>query len=61
MDEQEAFERWLSKKLPSGDAESVHRQWLESNEYADFIDEQMPEYQNDIQAAFGGSVQTPQM
>lgn len=31
--EQAAFEKWLYDKCPSGDVESVQRQWLESYEY----------------------------
>ncbi len=33
--EQAAFEKWLYDKCPSGDVESVQRQWLESYEYAE--------------------------
>ncbi len=50
--EQAAFEKWLRDKRPSGDVESVKQQWIDSCEYA--------ELQNDVQAAFGGIVQTPQ-
>lgn len=56
--EQAAFEKWLREKCPSGDAEQVQTQWLKSYEYAELLDEQ--EWQNDVQAAFGGIVQTPQ-
>ena len=41
--EQGAFEKWLYDKCPSGDVESVERQWLESYEYAELLDEQEPE------------------
>jgi len=58
--EQAAFEKWLRDKCPSGDVESVQRKWLESYEYAELIDDQEPEWQSDVQAAFGGIVQTPQ-
>ena len=58
--EQAAFEKWLRDKCPSGDVESVQRQWIESYEYAELIDDQDPELQNDVQAAFGGIVQKPQ-
>ncbi len=34
--EQAAFEKWLYDKCPSGDVESVQRQWLKSYEYAEF-------------------------
>jgi hypothetical protein len=34
-DEPVAFENWLSRTCPSGDAESVQRQWESSNDYAD--------------------------
>ncbi len=34
--EQDAFEEWLYDKCPSGDVESVQRQWLKSYEYAEF-------------------------
>ena len=34
--EQAAFEKWLHDKCPSGDVESVQRQWLKSYEYAEF-------------------------
>ena len=30
-----AFENWLSRNCPSGDAESVQRQWESSSDYAD--------------------------
>jgi len=43
--EQAAFEKWLRDKCPSGDVESVQRQWLESYEYAELLDEQAPEWQ----------------
>ena len=33
---QAAFEKWLYDKCPSGDVESVQRQWLKSYEYAEF-------------------------
>ncbi len=33
--EQAALEKWLYDKCPSGDVESVQRQWLESYEYAE--------------------------
>ena len=58
--EQATFEKWLWDRCPSGDVESVQRQWLESYEYAELLDEQEPEWQNAVQAAFGGIVQTPQ-
>ena len=58
--EQAAFEKWLLDKCLSGDAEAVQRQWLESYEYGELLVEQEPEWQNDVQAAFGGIVQTPQ-
>lgn len=35
--EQHAFEEWLSEIYPSGDAESVHRQWKESSNYEDWF------------------------
>ena len=56
--EQAAFEKWLRDRCPSGDVESVQRQWLESYEYAELLDEQEPEWQNDVQAAAGGLTQT---
>lgn len=56
--EQAAYEKWLHETRPSGDVESVQRQWHESLEYADLFPD--PEWQNDVQAAFGGIVQTPQ-
>jgi len=34
-DEPVAFENWLSRTCPSGDAESVQRQWESSSDYAD--------------------------
>lgn len=34
---QATFEEWLRDKLPSGDVESVQRQWLESSEYANLL------------------------
>ena len=36
--EQAAFEKWLYDKCPSGDVESVQRQWLKSYEYAEFAE-----------------------
>lgn len=36
--EQSAFEKWLRDRCPSGDVESVQRQWLESYEYAELLD-----------------------
>ena len=33
--EQRAFEDWLARTYPSGDVESVQRQWEESSDYAD--------------------------
>lgn len=36
MNEQGAFELWLADKCPSGDAESVQQQWLDSDERHDF-------------------------
>jgi hypothetical protein len=38
--EQSAFEVWIQRTLPSGDCESVQRQWLESSDYNDFLDEE---------------------
>jgi len=45
--EQAAFEKWLYDKCPSGDVESVQRQWLESYEYAEFAGKRdaTPEWQ----------------
>jgi len=37
--EQAAFEDWLVRVCPSGDADSVHAQWLESSDYEDFCDQ----------------------
>ena len=37
--EQAAFEKWLRDRCPSGDVEAVQRQWLESHEYAELLDE----------------------
>lgn len=37
--EQSAFEDWLERKTPSGDAESVHRQWKESIDFQAYVDE----------------------
>ena len=56
--EQAAFEKWLRDRCPSGDVESVQRQWLESYEYAELLDEQEPAWQNAAQAAAGGLTQT---
>lgn len=33
------FEAWLVRVCPSGDVEAVHRQWLASSDYCEFIDE----------------------
>ena len=38
--EQAAFEKWLRDRCPSGDVEAVQRQWLESYEYAELLDDQ---------------------
>ena len=35
VDEQAIFEDWLARNCPSGDVDSVHRQWEASGEYAD--------------------------
>ena len=35
--EQAAFEEWLEVARPSGDAESVHRQWGESSAFRDLF------------------------
>ena len=45
--EQAAFEKWLYDKCPSGDVDSVQRQWLESYEYAEFAGKRdaTPEWQ----------------
>ncbi len=45
--EQAAFEKWLYDKCPSGDVESVQRQWLKSYEYAEFAGKRdaTPEWQ----------------
>lgn len=37
-DGQSAFERWLERTCPSGDVESVQRQWEASSDYADLHD-----------------------
>ena len=37
--EQDAWEDWAAKVCPSGDVDEVQRQWLESTEQADFMDE----------------------
>lgn len=37
--EQSAFEDWLERKSPSGDAELVHRQWKESSDFQTYADE----------------------
>jgi hypothetical protein len=37
--EQAAFEAWLVRVCPSGDADSVRAQWLESSDYEDFCDQ----------------------
>lgn len=48
-DAEVAFEKWLYDKCPSGDAESVQRQWLESYEYAELVEKleqaAIPEWQ----------------
>ena len=36
--EQAAFEKWLYDKCPSGDVDSVQRQWLESYECAELAE-----------------------
>ena len=37
VSEQSAFEDWLEKKSPSGDSESVQRQWERSSEFEDWL------------------------
>lgn len=37
--EYEVFDTWLSEVCPSGDAESVHQQWLESAARQEFLEE----------------------
>jgi len=37
--EQAAFEEWLESTCPSGDVESVHRQWKESSTFHDLFNE----------------------
>lgn len=37
--EQRAFEDWLKRTSPSGDCDSVHAQWTECSEYADFSED----------------------
>ncbi len=33
------FEAWMERVCPSGDVESVQRQWLASSDHSDFVDE----------------------
>lgn len=35
--EQAAFEDWTASECPEGDSDAVHRQWLDSVAYADFL------------------------
>lgn len=37
--EQFLFDAWLVRVCPSGDVESVQRQWLASGDHRDFVDE----------------------
>jgi hypothetical protein len=37
-----AFENWLESEQPSGDCESVHRQWDESYAHQELLDELQP-------------------
>lgn len=37
--EQMHFEAWVVRASPSGDVESVQRQWLASSDHRDFVDE----------------------
>ncbi len=37
-EEQAAFEEWLARTCPSGDEESVQRQWEQSSDYLDLFD-----------------------
>lgn len=41
---QRVFEDWLDRNRPSGDADDVNRQWLESSDYTDFWIEWSVEY-----------------
>lgn len=43
MDEQQAFDKWLRKTKPSGDASEVNDQWLESSDYEDWLDQELGE------------------
>ncbi len=36
--QQRIFEDWLQRVRPSGDADSVHAQWLDSGDYLDFTE-----------------------
>lgn len=36
--EESAFESWIDRTSPSGDAESVHGQWKDSVDFVDFTD-----------------------
>lgn len=38
--EQAAFERWAERTSPSGDTDAVHRQWLDSWEFQEFLAEE---------------------
>ena len=46
--EQHHFEKWLSRVTPSGDCESVDRQWLDSIEYAELYDRPEPANQEEM-------------
>lgn len=38
-EEQFVFEHWMRRIDPHGDCDMVHRQWLESADYSDFIEQ----------------------
>lgn len=55
VDEQEVFEDWLAHKCPSGDHESVRRQWESSSEYLDWIADKKEQVEPTmIQLRYGG-------
>lgn len=40
--QEEAFERWLARECPSGDAASVQYQWTQSTDYAEWEEANTP-------------------
>lgn len=58
-EESAAFERWLQTTCPSGDVESVQRQWEESFALQDLIVEPLIAEANSAMALYEASITEP--